>query len=76
MNQAAAERSSPQQIEKFQVAEFRERTALKLRDLRCLVHGQAPRLRFHGTSLRDVTIQMSGCCEELIGLANHKIAQH
>jgi hypothetical protein len=76
VNQAAAERISPQQTEKYQVAEFRERTSRKLRDLRCPVHGQAPRLRFHGSSLRDVTIQMSGCCDALIGLANRRIAQH
>ena len=72
---AAAESRSPEQAEKEQVAEFRESTARKLRDLRCPVHGQPPRLRFHGARLRDVTIQMSGCCAALIGLANHKIAQ-
>jgi hypothetical protein len=25
-------------------------------------------------TLRDINIQMSGCCEKLIGLANEKIA--
>jgi hypothetical protein len=57
------------------VKEFQERTAGKVRDLRCPVHGQPPRLRFLGKSLRDVNIQMSGCCDELIGLANRKIAK-
>jgi len=31
-------------------------------------------LRFQGSTLRDVTIQMSGCCDTLLGLANQKIA--
>jgi len=66
---AATQRDSLEQVE-----EFRERTARKLRDLRCPVHGQTPRLRFQGSTLRDVTIQMSGCCDTLLGLANQKIA--
>ncbi len=63
------QRSSLEQVE-----EFRERTARKLRDLRCPLHGQTPRLRFQGSTLRDVTIGMSGCCDTLLGLANQKIA--
>jgi hypothetical protein len=66
---AATERSSLEQVE-----DFRERTACKVRDLRCPVHGQPPRLRFQGATLRDITIQMSGCCDTLLGLANQKIA--
>lgn len=63
------QRSSREQVE-----EFRERTARKVRDLRCPVHGQTPRLRFQGSTLREITIQMSGCCDTLLGLANQKIA--
>lgn len=66
---AATERSSLDKVE-----DFRERTARKVRDLRCPVHGQPPRLRFQGATLRDITIQMSGCCDTLLGLANQKIA--
>jgi hypothetical protein len=54
--------------------QFKEFTARKVRDLRCPDHHQAPRLRFHGASLRDISIQMSGCCQKLIELANQKIA--
>ena len=54
--------------------EFKEETSRKLGDLQCPDHRQPPRLRFHGASLRDVSIQMSGCCEKLIALANQKIA--
>ena len=54
--------------------EFKDETARKLGGLRCPDHGQAPRLRFHGASLREVSIQMSGCCQRLIELANQKIA--
>jgi hypothetical protein len=67
---AATQRDSSEQVE-----EFRERTARKLRDLRCPVHGQTPRLRFQGSTLRDITIRMSGCCDTLLGLANQKIAE-
>jgi hypothetical protein len=67
---AATQRSSVDPVE-----EFRERTARKLRDLRCPLHGQTPRLRFEGSTLRDVTIRMSGCCNTLLGLANQKIAE-
>ena len=57
------------------VEEFKERTASKLREVRCPDHRQAPRLRFHGASLRDISIQISGCCEKLIALANQRIAE-
>jgi hypothetical protein len=68
VNPAPAERPSP-------VDEFKLRTTRKLDDLRCPVHGQAPRLRFEGSSLRDVAIRMSGCCDRLIALANQRIVQ-
>jgi hypothetical protein len=54
---------------------FKQRTASKLGDLRCPVHGQAPRLRFEGATLREINVQMSGCCDQLIGLANQRILQ-
>jgi hypothetical protein len=57
------------------VQEFKDSTGRKLSGLRCPDHGQAPRLKFHGATLRDVTIQMSGCCAKLIGLANKAIAE-
>jgi hypothetical protein len=56
------------------IDEFKEQTAKKLRDLRCPDHHQAPRIRFSGSSLRDVSIQLSGCCAKLITLANQAIA--
>ena len=56
------------------VREFQERTELKVRDLRCPDHRQPPRLKFQGSTLREVTIQMSGCCNKLIEIANRAIA--
>ena len=53
---------------------FKQATRDKLRDLRCPEHRQAPRLHFSGSSLRDVTISMSGCCGKLMALANARIA--
>jgi hypothetical protein len=57
------------------VQEFRERTERKIRDLRCPDHRQPPRLKFKGATLRDVTIQMSACCNKLIDLANRAITE-
>jgi len=54
--------------------DFKARTARKLAHLRCPDHDQPPRLRFAGSSLRDISIQLSGCCDKLIGLANQAIA--
>ena len=55
--------------------EFKERTASKLHGVICPVHRQAPRVRFQGYSLRDVTVQLSACCSSGIALANQAIAQ-
>jgi len=56
------------------VEEFKKHTARKLETVRCPDHRQPPRLKFNGTTLRDVTIQMSGCCAKLLELANRAIA--
>ena len=58
-----------------QVQEFKQRTERKLRDVICPDHRQAPRIKFQGATLREVTIQMSGCCAKLIELANRAIAE-
>jgi hypothetical protein len=57
------------------VDEFKERTAQKIRDLRCPEHNQPPRLKFQGSSLKTIDIQMSACCAKLIDLANRRIAE-
>ena len=57
------------------VQEFKENTARKLEAVRCPDHRQPPRLKFQGATLRDVTIQMSGCCSKLLDLANRAIAE-
>ena len=57
------------------VLEFKHNTGRKLSGLRCPDHGQAPRLQFHGLTLREITIQMSGCCGKLIQMANRAIAE-
>ena len=56
------------------IDEFKKDTARKLDAVRCPDHRQPPRLKFHGATLRDVTIQMSGCCAKLLDLANRAIA--
>jgi hypothetical protein len=56
------------------VLDFKQNTGRKLSAVRCPDHQQTPRLRFHGATLRDITIQMSGCCGKLIEMANRAIA--
>jgi hypothetical protein len=58
----------------YSIDEFKKSTARKLDAVRCPDHRQPPRLKFNGTTLRDVTIQMSGCCAKLLDLANRAIA--
>lgn len=56
------------------VEEFKIRTLEKLRAVRCPIHKQPPRLRFEGSSLRDIRITVSACCDRLSALANKAIA--
>lgn len=53
---------------------FKHATQSKVCGLRCPTHGRKPEVCFTGSSLRDVTIRMSGCCEQLMHLANAAIA--
>lgn len=56
------------------VERFKQTTRRKLQGVRCPVHRQPPRVNFHGASLREITISMSGCCERLMEIANTRIA--
>jgi len=58
------------------VQQFQERTRRKLAQVRCPDHRQTPRVDFHGSTLRDVSIRMSGCCNKLLRLANRAIAEN
>lgn len=60
-------------FDKLRVERFKQATEDKLRDVRCPDHHQPPRLRFHGTSLRDITISLSGCCPKLMEIVNARI---
>ena len=61
-------------FDRLGVERFKQATEDKLRDIRCPEHNQPPRVRFHGTSLRDVTISLSGCCSRLMQIANARIS--
>ena len=56
------------------VRDFQQRTREKLADVRCPLHRKAPRLEFHGSDLREMTVSLSGCCERLLRIANKAIA--
>jgi hypothetical protein len=60
--------------DRMRVERFKQSTREKLRGVRCPDHHQAPRLHFHGVSLDEITISLSGCCARLMELANAQIA--
>lgn len=57
------------------VEQFKHATEQKLDGVRCPDHQKPPRLRFDGSSLHDITINISGCCQKLMTLANTAITQ-
>ena len=57
------------------VQEFKNQTLRKLAGVRCPRHQKAPRVEFRGSTLRDITIQMSACCDGLSEIANRAIAE-
>ena len=57
------------------VERFKQVTEDKLRGVRCPEHHQPPRVRFHGSSLRDISISLSGCCSKLMEIANARIGR-
>ena len=61
-------------FDRSSVERFKQATEEKLREVRCPDHRQAPRLRFQGTSLRDISISISGCCQKVMELANSRIS--
>ena len=61
-------------FDRIRVERFKQCTEDKLRDVRCPEHNQAPRLRFQGNTLRDISISLSGCCAKVMEIANARIA--
>ena len=55
--------------------EFKRHTEQKLQGLICPDHRLPPKIKFRGATLREVTIQMSGCCATLLEMANRAIAE-
>src|SRR5579862_5491452 len=56
------------------IEHFKEQTSHKLRGVVCPDHRQPPRLKFQGGTLQSVSIQLSGCCDKLLSIANRAIA--
>ena len=63
----------PADFDTARVERFKRATEEKLRDVRCPEHHQPPRLRFHGATLRDISISISGCCAHVMAIANARI---
>jgi len=60
-------------FDRIRVERFKQFTEDKLRDIRCPEHNRAPRLRFQGNTLRDISISLSGCCAKVMEAANARI---
>ena len=60
--------------DRMRVERFKQSTREKLRGVRCPEHHQPPRLHFHGVSIDEITISLSGCCARLMELANASVA--
>jgi hypothetical protein len=60
-------------FDRVQVERFKHATEEKLRGVLCPEHHRPPRIRFHGSSLREISISLSGCCPKVMELANARI---
>ncbi|MBZ5609991.1 MAG: hypothetical protein LAP38_17150 [Acidobacteriia bacterium] len=60
-------------FDRLRVERFKQATEEKLRGVRCPEHHQAPRVRFHGNSIRDISISLTGCCSRVMEIANARI---
>lgn len=60
--------------DKKRFAQFKVDTQRKLQGVYCPEHHKPPRLQFHGHSLQDATLSLSGCCDKLMAIANEAIA--
>ena len=60
-------------FDRMGVERFKRVTESKLRDIRCPEHHQPPRIRFQGSSLRDINVSLSGCCSKVMEIANARI---
>jgi hypothetical protein len=63
-----------QDSDRIRVERFKQATRQKLHGVRCPVHRHPPRVQFHGVTLREITISLSGCCARLMELANAGVA--
>lgn len=61
-------------LEPTPIHDFKRATEYKLRDVYCPDHHQHPRVRVIGTSIRDATLSVTGCCDKLMAIANRALA--
>lgn len=47
----------------------------RIGDLRCPDHGKAPTVTCSGTSLENLSFEVTGCCQKVIILANEKLSE-
>lgn len=52
---------------------IKEMVKNKVRFVVCPDHHQAPRLTFQGIGLKDMKVQVSGCCQKVIDAANEAL---
>ena len=60
-------------FDKVRVERFKQATQEKLRHVRCPEHHRAPRVKFQGNSIHDISVSLSGCCAKVMEIANVEI---
>ena len=44
-----------------------------IKGMRCKIHGEAPKVTVSGKSLKNLSVQVGGCCQEFIDEVTKKI---
>lgn len=61
-------------IEKAAVKAITERVKKTVGTLRCADHAKSPTVKIKGSFLKNLSFEVSGCCEELISKVKKKLA--
>ncbi len=60
------------EVTRKKVAQFIED---RVGDLRCPDHGKAPTVTCSGTSLDDISFEVTGCCPKIIALTQEHLSE-
>lgn len=61
-------------IEKAAVKAAKEHVTKAVGSIRCSEHNKSPTVRIKGSSLKNLSFDVSGCCEDLIAKVKKKLS--